>query len=83
MIELMDLSKVAKRSQSERGSTQREHFLLDHEGLKVYIYQPVMLFAGRPFVFYLHLLSTFFFFFFFFLGELICTHLMHCHIGRA
>lgn len=67
MIELMDLSKVAKRSQSERGSTQREHFfLLDHEGLKVCIYQPVMLFAGRPFVFYLHLLSTFFFFFFFF-----------------
>lgn len=34
MIELMDLSKVAKRSQSERGFTQREHFLLDHKGLK-------------------------------------------------
>lgn len=57
MIELMDLSKVAKRSQGRRGFTQREQFLLDHKGLKVYIYQPVMLFAGWPFVFYLHLLS--------------------------
>lgn len=34
MIELMDLSKVAKRSWSERRFTQREHFLLDQKGLK-------------------------------------------------